>query len=54
MTIAHKRDRQAINLLLKKLKFSAIVSIQGPRQSGKSYLARELLTEKLKTQNTRA
>ncbi len=47
MTIAHKRERQSLHLLLKKLKFSPIVSIQGPRQCGKSFLARELLPARL-------
>lgn len=49
MPLAHERPRQAINLLLKKTKFSPIVSIQGPRQCGKSYLARKLLPKHLKS-----
>ena len=48
MAIAHVRQRQALPLLLKKIKFSPIVSIQGPRQCGKSFLAKDLLMEKLK------
>lgn len=48
MSIAHRRDRQGLGVLLKKLKFAPVVSIQGPRQCGKSYLAREILTEKIK------
>jgi predicted AAA+ superfamily ATPase len=48
MTTAHERKRQGLNLLLKKIKFSPIVSIQGPRQCGKSYLARHLLTQQIK------
>ena len=35
-------------LLLRKIKFSPIVSIQGPRQCGKSFLAKDILLEKLK------
>jgi|GEM_PF-6915786 predicted AAA+ superfamily ATPase len=47
MTLAHTRKRQALNLLLKKMRFSPIVSIQGARQVGKSFLAKKLLPEKL-------
>ncbi|QQR79703.1 MAG: ATP-binding protein [Deltaproteobacteria bacterium] len=43
----HSRKRHVLNLLLKKLSFSPIVSIQGPRQSGKSFLVRELLPKSL-------
>jgi predicted AAA+ superfamily ATPase len=43
----HPRIRHATPLLLKKLKFSPVVAIQGARQTGKSFLARELLSEKL-------
>ena len=49
MPLAHERPRQSINLLLKKIKFSPIVSIQGPRQCGKSYLAKKILTQHLKS-----
>lgn len=47
MSLAHERARQAMGLLLKKIKFSPIVSIQGPRQCGKSYLAGKLLPKEL-------
>jgi len=40
----HTRNRHTMPLLKKKLKFSRIVSIQGPRQCGKSFLARNLFT----------
>ncbi|MBU6374489.1 MAG: AAA family ATPase [Bdellovibrionales bacterium] len=43
----HPRSRHAIPLLLKKLRFSPVVAIQGARQTGKSFLVRELLSEKL-------
>lgn len=43
----HPRKRQVLPLLLRKLKFSRIVSIQGARQTGKSFLARELVTQAL-------
>lgn len=39
----HSRPRQVQSSLLKKLKFSRVVSIQGARQTGKSFLAREIL-----------
>lgn len=39
----HARNRHIVTLLLKKLKFTPVVTIQGPRQSGKSFLAREIL-----------
>jgi predicted AAA+ superfamily ATPase len=42
----HARNRLALPLLKKKLKFARIVSIQGPRQCGKSYFARELYSKK--------
>lgn len=47
MGIAHKRDRQALAWFLKKLNFSPVVSIQGPRQSGKSFFARELVSQEI-------
>ena len=43
----HLRDRYALTLLLKKLRYSPVVAIQGVRQSGKSTLARELLPSAL-------
>ena len=47
MSLAHERLRHSMPLLLKKINFSPIVSIQGPRQCGKSYLVRHLLVKKL-------
>jgi predicted AAA+ superfamily ATPase len=47
MSIAHQRKRSVIDIFLKRLKFSPVVSIQGPRQCGKSYFVRELLPKKL-------
>lgn len=47
MSIAHNRERQSFDLLLKKIKCSTVISIQGPRQCGKSFLAREILAEKI-------
>jgi predicted AAA+ superfamily ATPase len=44
----HPRYRFAIEQILKKLKFSRVVSIQGARQTGKSFLARDLLKNSLK------
>lgn len=48
MSIAHERQRQITAIFLKKLKFSPVISIQGPRQCGKSYFARNLIEKKLK------
>jgi len=45
----HARARHALPLLLKKLRFSRVVSIQGARQTGKSFLAREILAKTLKS-----
>ncbi len=39
----HVRNRYALSLLLKKLKFSPVVLIQGARQTGKSFLVRQML-----------
>ncbi len=39
----HTRNRHAIQQVLKKLKFFRVISLQGARQTGKSFLARELL-----------
>lgn len=44
--MAHLRQRHIIPQLLKKLAFSPVVAIQGARQTGKSYLAREILPQK--------
>lgn len=46
--MAHQRDRLALQKLLKRLKFSPIVALQGARQTGKSVLARELLQNEVK------
>lgn len=43
----HSRKRHATELLLKKLRFAPITAIQGARQTGKSFLVRELLKSKL-------
>ncbi len=48
MTIAHKRQRIILGNLIKKLSFAPVISLQGPRQSGKSFLVRHLLSEKVK------
>ncbi len=39
----HSRKRYIIEIFLKKLAFSRVVTLQGCRQSGKSFLARQLL-----------
>ena len=39
----HTRNRHFYNIFKKKLAFSPVVTIQGPRQSGKSYFVREIL-----------
>jgi predicted AAA+ superfamily ATPase len=43
----HARPRLATEVLLKRLRFTPVVAIQGARQTGKSFLARELLGTKL-------
>lgn len=43
----HSRPRHILSQLLKRLKFSRVVSIQGSRQVGKSFFARELVKERL-------
>lgn len=43
----HSRPRLAIAQLQKRLQFTPVVAIQGARQTGKSYLARELLAKYL-------
>ncbi|MGK5088049.1 AAA family ATPase [Bdellovibrionota bacterium FG-2] len=45
--MAHLRSRLAKTLLLKRLKHSPVVAIQGARQTGKSTLARKLLKTEL-------
>jgi len=44
----HDRKRHIIKLIKKKLSFSPIVTIQGPRQCGKSFFTREILQKSLK------
>lgn len=48
MSLAHARKRHCMELLRQKIKFAPVVSIQGARQVGKSYLASDLLPEVLK------
>lgn len=43
----HGRPRTATELLLKRLRFTPVVAIQGARQTGKSFLAREILGKKV-------
>jgi predicted AAA+ superfamily ATPase len=44
----HPRSRQSLSRFLKLLSFNRVVTIQGCRQAGKSFLARNLAGEKLK------
>lgn len=44
----HIRKRYALKLLKKRLGFFRVVSLQGPRQTGKSFLAREILAQQEK------
>ncbi len=48
MSVAHSRKRHCMPLLKQKIKFAPVVSIQGAKQVGKSFLARFLLPEVLK------
>lgn len=43
----HARSRHVLKNLINRLKFSPVVTIQGVRQAGKSFLARELLKKVL-------
>src|SRR3989338_7269409 len=43
----HSRSRLAITILLKRLKFTPVVAIQGARQTGKSFLVREILAKQI-------
>ncbi len=43
----HARNRHAIKLILKKLSFAPAVAIQGARQTGKSFIGREILPKNL-------
>lgn len=42
----HSRSRHVLPLLEKRLKGQPVVTLQGPRQTGKSFLAREILRQK--------
>jgi predicted AAA+ superfamily ATPase len=43
----HRRPRHALDLVLAKSRFAPVVTIQGPRQSGKSVLVREMIATRL-------
>ncbi len=43
----HSRERHIISLLQRKLKFAPVLALQGTRQTGKSFLAREILSGKI-------
>ncbi len=45
--MAHARLRHVLPLLKKKLKFSRVVTVQGARQTGKSFLARDIIPKAL-------
>jgi predicted AAA+ superfamily ATPase len=45
--MAHLRPRLALDYLLKRLEFTPVVAIQGAPQTGKSFLARKILTQQL-------
>jgi len=42
-TMPHSRPRHVLNVFLKRLKFSRVISIQGARQVGKSFFVREMI-----------
>ena len=44
----HLRNRLVLQVLLKRLKYFRVVAMQGARQTGKSFLAREILKNKFK------
>lgn len=44
-SMPHLRKRHILDLFLKRLRFFRVVSIQGARQTGKSFLAREILAK---------
>jgi len=44
----HQRARHVLQLLQKRLKGQSVVALQGARQTGKSFLARELLCQRMK------
>lgn len=45
----HQRNRHVLPLIQKRLKGQPVVALQGARQTGKSFLARELLCQKNKS-----
>ncbi len=45
----HSRNRLALTILAKRLRYFPVVAIQGARQTGKSFLARELLRKLFKS-----
>jgi predicted AAA+ superfamily ATPase len=47
--MAHPRYRHIVSLLMKKLSFNPVLAIQGARQTGKSFLVRDLLSEHIRT-----
>jgi predicted AAA+ superfamily ATPase len=47
--MAHARPRALLDLTLKRLRFVPVLAIQGARQTGKSFLARELVAKVLPT-----
>jgi len=44
--MTHGRERYLTDIINKKLRFAAVVALQGARQTGKSFLARNLLSQK--------
>src|SRR3990167_2157986 len=44
----HLRNRYVLKLILKRLKFSPVVALQGARQTGKSVLVRDILAKGLR------
>ena len=46
--MSHRRERYLIDIIIKKLKFSPVVAIQGARQTGKSFLVKNILSESFK------
>lgn len=45
--MSHLRKRYATNLILKRLKFSRVLTLQGARQTGKSVLVRDVIAKGL-------
>lgn len=44
----HSRERFILNQIMSKLKFAPVFALQGARQTGKSFLAREIISKKIK------